>query len=64
MPDSLGAVGHGATTTYGALAAAIGLTDDGPRQVGGAMRCHVPVSPLPRSVTHNSVEGAGYRGGG
>jgi methylated-DNA-[protein]-cysteine S-methyltransferase len=33
----LAAVGYGATTTYGALAAAVGLTEDGPRAVGGAM---------------------------
>jgi len=30
-------VGYGQTITYGALAAALGLIDDGPRHVGGAM---------------------------
>lgn len=35
--DGLGSVGYGQTTTYGALAAAVGLFDDGPRHVGGAM---------------------------
>ncbi|MDQ2706133.1 MAG: MGMT family protein [Actinomycetota bacterium] len=29
--------GYGQTTTYGALAAAVGLVDDGARQVGAAM---------------------------
>ncbi|WP_214370266.1 methylated-DNA--[protein]-cysteine S-methyltransferase [Pseudonocardia sp. H11422] len=33
----LARVGYGETITYGALAAAVGLTDAGPRQVGGAM---------------------------
>lgn len=35
--DGLSSVGYGQTTTYGALAAAIGLTEDGPRHVGAAM---------------------------
>lgn len=35
--DALGEVGYGETTTYGALAAELGLTDDGPRRVGKAM---------------------------
>lgn len=30
-------VGYGQTTTYGAMATALGLTEDGPRQVGAAM---------------------------
>jgi methylated-DNA-[protein]-cysteine S-methyltransferase len=30
-------VGYGRTTTYGAIAAALGLTEDGPRTVGAAM---------------------------
>ncbi len=35
--DALGNVGYGQRTTYGALAAAVGLTDDGPRHVGGVL---------------------------
>ncbi|MEJ3656937.1 methylated-DNA--[protein]-cysteine S-methyltransferase [Actinomycetes bacterium KLBMP 9759] len=35
--DGLRGVPFGETTTYGELAAAVGLTDDGPRQVGVAM---------------------------
>jgi methylated-DNA-[protein]-cysteine S-methyltransferase len=35
--DALSNLGYGQTTTYGALAAELGLVDDGPRTVGGAM---------------------------
>jgi methylated-DNA-[protein]-cysteine S-methyltransferase len=35
--DALAEVGYGQTTTYGALATQLGLTEDGPRQVGAAM---------------------------
>ena len=35
--DALSGVGYGRTTTYGALATELGLVDDGPRTVGGAM---------------------------
>jgi methylated-DNA-[protein]-cysteine S-methyltransferase len=35
--DALTDVGYGGTTTYGALAADLGLVDDGPRRVGAAM---------------------------
>jgi methylated-DNA-[protein]-cysteine S-methyltransferase len=35
--DALSDVGYGETTTYGALAARLGLVDDGARQVGAAM---------------------------
>lgn len=35
--EALADVGYGRTTTYGALAAKLGLVDDGPRQVGVAM---------------------------
>lgn len=34
---ALDAIGYGTTTTYAVLAASVGLTNDGPRQVGGAM---------------------------
>ncbi|MGH8931435.1 MAG: methylated-DNA--[protein]-cysteine S-methyltransferase [Egibacteraceae bacterium] len=34
---ALGQIGYGQTITYGTLAAMVGLTDDGPREVGGAM---------------------------
>jgi len=35
--DYLADVGYGRTSTYGALATALGLTEDGPRRVGAAM---------------------------
>lgn len=35
--DALAGVGYGETTTYGALAAELGLVEDGPRHVGAAM---------------------------
>jgi methylated-DNA-[protein]-cysteine S-methyltransferase len=35
--DALSSIGYGRTATYGALAAELGLVDDGPRTVGGAM---------------------------
>jgi methylated-DNA-[protein]-cysteine S-methyltransferase len=35
--DGLNEVGYGETTSYGRLATALGLTNGGPRQVGGAM---------------------------
>lgn len=35
--DALTDLGYGQTTTYGALAARLGLVEDGPRQVGAAM---------------------------
>ena len=34
---ALSGVGYGRTTTYGALATELGLVEDGPRTVGGAM---------------------------
>jgi methylated-DNA-[protein]-cysteine S-methyltransferase len=34
---ALSGVGYGRTTTYGALATELGLAEDGPRTVGGAM---------------------------
>lgn len=35
--DALAELPYGQTTTYGALAARLGLVEDGPRQVGAAM---------------------------
>ncbi|WP_433285995.1 methylated-DNA--[protein]-cysteine S-methyltransferase [Pseudonocardia sp. CA-142604] len=57
-------VEHGETTTYGALAAAVGLTGDGPRRVGVAMARN----PVPILVACHRVVGAdgnltGYAGG-
>jgi methylated-DNA-[protein]-cysteine S-methyltransferase len=55
---------HGETTTYGALAGAVGLTEDGPRRVGVAMARN----PVPILVACHRVIGAngkltGYAGG-
>lgn len=62
--DGLAGVGYGQTTTYGALAATMGLTDDGPRQVGGAMARNpvLIVVPCHRVI---GVDGSlvGYAGG-
>ena len=57
-------VEHGETTTYGALAGAVGLTGDGPRRVGVAMARN----PVPILVACHRVIGAdgkltGYAGG-
>lgn len=57
-------VGYGSTTSYGHLAAAVGLSDDGPRQVG-AMMARNPVAVV---VPCHRVLGAdgklvGYAGG-
>ena len=53
--DALADVGYGATTTYGALAARLGLVDDGPRQVGVAMARN----PVAIVVPCHRVVGAG-----
>jgi methylated-DNA-[protein]-cysteine S-methyltransferase len=62
--DALGDVGFGQTTTYGSLAARLGLVDDGPRQVGAAMARNPTLIFVPchRVV---GVNGAltGYAGG-
>lgn len=57
-------VGYGSTTTYGALAARLGLTSDGPRRVGAAMARN----PVLVVVPCHRVVGAdgrlvGYAGG-
>ncbi|MBW0105119.1 methylated-DNA--[protein]-cysteine S-methyltransferase [Pseudonocardia sp. KRD291] len=59
-----GEVGYGATTTYGALAARLGLIADGPRRVGAAMARN----PVLVVVPCHRVVGAdgrlvGYAGG-
>jgi methylated-DNA-[protein]-cysteine S-methyltransferase len=53
--DALADVGHGETTTYGALAARLGLVDDGPRQIGVAMARN----PVAIVVPCHRVVGAG-----
>ena len=53
--DGLADVGFGETTTYGALAARLGLVDDGPRQVGVAMARN----PVAIVVPCHRVVGAG-----
>jgi methylated-DNA-[protein]-cysteine S-methyltransferase len=62
--DSLADVGYGETTTYGDLAARLGLIDDGPRRVGVAMARN----PVAIVVPCHRVLGAGgtltgYAGG-
>lgn len=57
-------VGHGATTTYGALAARLGLTDDGPRRVGAAMARNPVLVVVPcHRVLGADGRLAGYAGG-
>lgn len=53
--DALADVGYGETVTYGALAAAVGLTGDGARQVGAAMARN----PVAIVVPCHRVVGAG-----
>jgi methylated-DNA-[protein]-cysteine S-methyltransferase len=55
--DALSSVGYGRTTTYGALATELGLVDDGPRTVGGAMARN----PVLIIVPCHRVLGAGGR---
>jgi methylated-DNA-[protein]-cysteine S-methyltransferase len=62
--DALAAVGHGQTTTYGALAAEVGLTGDGARRVGVAMaRNPVPVLLGCHRVIGTNGRLTGYAGG-
>ncbi len=62
--DGLADVGYGQTTTYSALAAAVGLTDDGPRQVGGAMARNPVLIVVPcHRVLGVSGSLVGYAGG-
>jgi methylated-DNA-[protein]-cysteine S-methyltransferase len=62
--DALGDVGFGQTVTYGALAARLGLIDDGPRQVGVAMARNpiLIVIPCHRVLGANGSL-TGYAGG-
>jgi methylated-DNA-[protein]-cysteine S-methyltransferase len=53
--DGLADVGYGETTTYGDLAARLGLVDDGPRRVGVAMARN----PVAIVVPCHRVLGAG-----
>ena len=55
--NALSSIGYGQTTTYGALAAQLGLVDDGPRTVGGAMARN----PVLIIVPCHRVLGAGGR---
>lgn len=62
--DGLAQVGYGSTTTYGELAAALGLTDDGPRRVGGAMSRNPVVIVVPcHRVLGAGGSLTGYAGG-
>jgi methylated-DNA-[protein]-cysteine S-methyltransferase len=62
--DALGEVGYGETTTYGALAARLGLVDDGPRQVGAAMASNPVLIVLPcHRVLSATGALTGYAGG-
>jgi methylated-DNA-[protein]-cysteine S-methyltransferase len=62
--DALDLVGYGETTTYGALAAALRLTEDGPRQVGAALARNpvLIVVPCHRVLGANGAL-TGYAGG-
>ena len=62
--DALADVGYGETTTYGALAARVGLVDDGPRQVGVAMARNPVAIVLPcHRVVGAGGALTGYGGG-
>lgn len=62
--EALAAVGYGRTTTYGALAARLGLVDDGPRQVGAAMARNPVLIVLPcHRVLGAGGALTGYAGG-
>lgn len=57
-------VGHGATTTYGALATRLGLAPDGPRRVGAAMARNPVLVVLPcHRVLGAHGQLVGYAGG-
>ncbi|MCO1654068.1 methylated-DNA--[protein]-cysteine S-methyltransferase [Pseudonocardia humida] len=62
--DALTRIDHGETTTYGALARALGMTGDGARRVGGALAANpvLVIVPCHRVV---GADGAltGYAGG-
>lgn len=57
-------VGHGATTTYGALASRLGLAPDGPRRIGAAMARNPVLVVLPcHRVVGADGRLVGYAGG-
>ncbi len=61
---ALDGIAFGQTTTYGALAAQLGLVDDGPRQVGVAMARNPVLIVLPcHRVLGASGALTGYAGG-
>ena len=61
---ALAGVAYGDTTTYGILAAAVGLVDDGPRQVGVAMARNPVAIVLPcHRVVGAGGKLIGYGGG-
>jgi methylated-DNA-[protein]-cysteine S-methyltransferase len=62
--DGLRHVGYGATTTYGELAAELGLVEDGPRQVGAAMARNPVLVVVPcHRVLGAGGKLTGYAGG-
>jgi methylated-DNA-[protein]-cysteine S-methyltransferase len=61
---ALDTVGYGETTTYGAIAAALGLVDDGPRTVGVAMARNPVLIRVPcHRVVGKNGSLTGYAGG-
>lgn len=62
--DGLRRVGYGQRTTYGALAAAVGLVDDGAQQVGAAMARNPVLIIVPcHRVLGAAGQLTGYAGG-
>jgi methylated-DNA-[protein]-cysteine S-methyltransferase len=62
--DGLTRVGYGLTTTYGELAVELGLVEDGPRQVGGAMARNPVLIVVPcHRVLGAGGKLTGYAGG-
>lgn len=62
--DGLRNVGYGQTVTYGALADALGLVEDGPRRVGGAMAANPVLIVVPcHRVVGAGGKLTGYAGG-
>lgn len=62
--DGLRDVGYGRTITYGALAEALGLVEDGPRRVGGALAANPVLIVVPcHRVVGAGGKLTGYAGG-
>jgi methylated-DNA-[protein]-cysteine S-methyltransferase len=62
--EALSTVGYGDTTTYGALAARLGLVEDGPRTVGAAMARNPVLIVVPcHRVLGAGGKLTGYAGG-